>query len=155
MSTPLRQQCCCENTRLHPLKTPDARGWNVKYAVTVTALALLWWLVYSVIQPAAHWLTVSLIGLAPGSALAESVEFFFYDTAKILLLLVALIYAIAWARAGLNVEKVRDYLSGKAKGVGYFLGSAFGAVTPFCSCSSIPLFLSFTTANIPDRKSVV
>ena len=149
MSMPLRQQCCCEKTRLHPLKTPDARGWNVKYAVTVTALALLWWLVYSVIQPAAHWLTVSLIGLAPGSALAESVEFFFYDTAKILLLLVALIYAIAWARAGLNVEKVRDYLSGKAKGVGYFLGSAFGAVTPFCSCSSIPLFLGFTTASIP------
>ena len=149
MSTPLRQQCCCENTRLHPLKTPDARAWNVKYAVTVAALALLWWLVYSVIQPAAHWLTVSLIGLASGSALAESVEFFFYDTAKILLLLVALIYAIAWARAGLNVEKVRDYLSGKAKGVGYFLGSAFGAVTPFCSCSSIPLFLGFTTASIP------
>lgn len=88
-------------------------------------------------------------GFAPGSPIAESVEFFFYDTAKILLLLVALIYAIAWARAGLNVERVRDYLSGKAKGVGYFLGSAFGAVTPFCSCSSIPLFLGFTTASIP------
>ena len=97
----------------------------------------------------AHWLAVSLFGLVPGSPTAESVEFFFYDTAKILLLLVSLIYAIAWARAGLNVERVRDYLSGKARGIGYFLGSAFGAVTPFCSCSSIPLFLGFTTANIP------
>ena len=85
---------------------------------------------------AAHWLAVSLFGLTPGSPAAESVEFFFYDTAKILLLLVSLIYAIAWARAGLNVERVRDYLSGKARGLGYFLGSSFGAITPFCSCSA-------------------
>ena len=83
------------------------------------------------------------------SAMAESVEFFLYDTAKILLLLGALIYAVAWARAGMNVERVRDYLSGKGRGIGYFMGSLFGAVTPFCSCSSIPLFLGFTTANIP------
>ena len=115
----------------------------------VAALALLWWLAYSTIQPVAHWLALSVFGLVPGSPAAESVEFFLYDTAKILLLLVSLIYAIAWARAGLNVERVRDYLSGKARGLGYFLGSAFGAVTPFCSCSSIPLFLGFTTANIP------
>lgn len=149
MSTPTRQQCCCENTKLRPLKTPDTRGWNIKYVVVVAALASLWWLAYRAIQPAAHWLAVNLFALAPGSPMAESVEFFFYDTAKILLLLVALIYAIAWVRAGLNVEKVRDYLSGKAKGIGYFMGSAFGAVTPFCSCSSIPLFLGFTTASIP------
>ena len=126
-----------------------AGGWNLKYTAVITVLAALWWLAYSVMQPAAHWLAVGLMGFAPGSPIAESVEFFFYDTAKILLLLVALIYVIAWARAGLNVERVRDYLSGKAKGVGYFLGSAFGAVTPFCSCSSIPLFLGFTTASIP------
>ena len=102
-----------------------------------------------VTPPFNHWLAVSVFGLAPGSPAAESLEFFLYDTAKILLLLVSLIYAIAWARAGLNVERVRDYLTGKARGLGYFLGSAFGAVTPFCSCSSIPLFLGFTTANIP------
>lgn len=149
MNTPLQQQCCCKNTSSQAPQKPVAGCWNLKYTAVLTVLAALWWLAYSVMPSAAHWLAVGLMGFAPGSPIAESVEFFFYDTAKILLLLVALIYAIAWARAGLNVERVRDYLSGKAKGVGYFLGSAFGAVTPFCSCSSIPLFLGFTTASIP------
>ena len=60
-----------------------------------------------------------------------------------------IIYIIAWLRASLNVERVRLYLSGKNKFVGYILGAGFGAVTPFCSCSSIPLFLGFTSAKIP------
>ena len=149
MTTPTKQSCCGGTSKLQKPNKADARNWNGKYALSVTALALLWWLAYTTIQPVAHWLAISPLGLAPGSPAAASVEFFFYDTAKILLLLVSLIYAIAWARAGLNVERVRDYLSGKARGIGYFLGSAFGAVTPFCSCSSIPLFLGFTTANIP------
>ena len=149
MTTPTKQPCCCGTSRLQKSNDPHARNWNGKYMLCVAALALLWWLAYSTIQPVAHWLALSVFGLVPGSPAAESVEFFFYDTAKILLLLVSLIYAIAWARAGLNVERVRDYLSGKARGIGYFLGSAFGAVTPFCSCSSIPLFLGFTLARIP------
>lgn len=149
MTTPTKQPCCCGTSRLQKSNDLHARNWNGKYMLCVAALALLWWLAYSTIQPVAHWLALSVFGLVPGSPAAESVEFFLYDTAKILLLLVSLIYAIAWARAGLNVERVRDYLSGKARGLGYFLGSAFGAVTPFCSCSSIPLFLGFTTANIP------
>ena len=149
MTTPTKQSCCGGTSKLQKPNKADARNWNGKYALSVAALALVWWLAYSTMQPVAHWLAVSLFGLVPGSPAAESVEFFFYDTAKILLLLVSLIYAIAWARAGLNVERVRDYLSGKARGLGYFLGSAFGAITPFCSCSSIPLFLGFTTANIP------
>ena len=149
MSTPDKQSCCCGASCSKGPNSAATRNWNGKYALSVAALALLWWLAYSTIQPVAHWLALSVFGLVPGSPAAQSVEFFFYDTAKILLLLVSLIYAIAWARAGLNVERVRDYLSGKARGLGYFLGSAFGAVTPFCSCSSIPLFLGFTTANIP------
>ena len=149
MSTPNKQSCCCGASCSQGPNSTATRNWNGKYALSVAALALLWWLAYSTIQPVAHWLALIVFGLVPGSPTAESVEFFFYDTAKILLLLVSLIYAIAWARAGLNVERVRDYLSGKARGLGYFLGSAFGAVTPFCSCSSIPLFLGFTTANIP------
>ena len=149
MSNQSKQTCCCSSGRLQAPTPADARNWNGRYALSVAALAILWWLAYATIQPVAHWLAVSLFGLTPGSPAAESVEFFFYDTAKILLLLVSLIYAIAWARAGLNVERVRDYLSGKARGLGYFLGSSFGAITPFCSCSSIPLFLGFTTANIP------
>ena len=115
----------------------------------IASLAVLWWLAYSYILPASHWLVFGLFGMNPESHLGASLEFFIYDTVKILLLLVALIYGIAWIRASLNVERVRDYLAGKRRGLGYFLGALFGSVTPFCSCSSIPLFLGFTTARIP------
>jgi len=60
-----------------------------------------------------------------------------------------MIYVIALLRASMNVERVRDYLAGKNKGIGYLLGAGFGAITPFCSCSSIPVFLGFTSAGIP------
>jgi uncharacterized membrane protein YraQ (UPF0718 family) len=60
-----------------------------------------------------------------------------------------MIYLIALLRSSMNVEGIRDYLAGKHSGVGYLLGSSFGAITPFCSCSSIPVFLGFTSAGIP------
>ncbi len=123
--------------------------WNKKYFLILAVLASLWTVVYVYILDAAHMLVYTVLGLDKDSHFAASLEFFLYDTVKILMLLVALIYGIGWLRASLNVEKVRDYLSTKARGVGYFFGSMFGAVTPFCSCSSIPLFLGFTTARIP------
>ncbi len=60
-----------------------------------------------------------------------------------------MIYCIALVRASLNIEKVRDYLAGKNRFIGYFMGSIFGAITPFCSCSSVPVFLGFTSGGIP------
>lgn len=114
------------------------------------ALALaLWGAVYAVIEPASRRLTYDLLSFDEGTPAGAAVEFFFYDSAKILLLLVLMVYVIGWLRAGLHVERVRDYLAGGGRGVGYALGALFGAVTPFCSCSSIPLFLGFTVARIP------
>lgn len=122
---------------------------RLRYFGTGLVCFLIWLAVYWQVAPAANWLTFSLLGIAPGTELGTSVEFFLYDTAKILMLLVVMVYALAWLRAAMNVERVRDYLAGKGRGVGYLLGSGFGAVTPFCSCSSIPLFLGFTMARIP------
>lgn len=142
--------CCCSSpSPISPAPDGDAKGWNLRYFAVIAGLAALWWLAYSYILPASNWLVFGLFGIAPESHLGLSLEFFIYDTVKILLLLVALIYGIAWVRASLNVERVRDYLASKRRGLGYFLGATFGAVTPFCSCSSIPLFLGFTTARIP------
>jgi len=149
MTLPSANKCCCGTAPQRPTQTTDTRGWNLRYFAAVAALGVVWLLAYWAMEPTAHWVAINLPGMVPGTRMAESVEFFLYDTAKILLLLGALIYAVAWARAGMNVERVRDYLSGKGRGIGYFMGSLFGAVTPFCSCSSIPLFLGFTTANIP------
>ncbi|MCM1129447.1 MAG: permease [Alistipes senegalensis] len=124
-------------------------SWNRRYFFIIAVLAAIWLAAYWYILPFSTWVVSVPLHLDPTSKLGSSIEFFIYDTVKILLLLVALIYVIAWIRASLNVERVREYLMGKRRGIGYFLGSLFGSVTPFCSCSSIPLFLGFTTARIP------
>lgn len=123
---------------------------NPKKYYSLAALALLiWGFVYAYVEPASEWISYSLLSIEKDTALGASVSFFIYDVAKILLLLVLMVYVVAWLRAALNVERVRVYLQGKGRALGYMLGSGFGAITPFCSCSSIPLFLGFTTARIP------
>ena len=97
----------------------------------------------------ASWVTYHLLALPPETKQADAVHFFIEDTSKIFVLLLFMIYLIALLRASLNVEIVRDYLQKKHKGIGYLMGSSFGAITPFCSCSSIPVFLGFTSAGIP------
>ncbi len=97
----------------------------------------------------ADWLVYDLLSLSEETKLGDALHFFVEDTAKIFVLLIVMIYFIALLRASLNVERVRDYLARKHRGVGYLLGSTFGAITPFCSCSSIPVFLGFTSAGIP------
>lgn len=97
----------------------------------------------------ADWITYALLGFSTDSQYAEGIHFFIEDTSKILVLLLVLIYFIAIVRATLNPEKVRYYLQGKNRFIGYLLGSFFGSVTPFCSCSSIPLFMGFVSARIP------
>ncbi|TMM45052.1 permease [Colwellia ponticola] len=104
---------------------------------------------FEIFTELATWLVVDVFGLSKATKLGDALHFFIEDTTKIFFLLLVMIYAIALLRASMNVERVRDYLAGKNKGVGYLLGSSFGAITPFCSCSSIPVFLGFTSAGIP------
>ena len=94
-------------------------------------------------------LVYGLLGLSSETRLGQALHFFVEDTTKIFAMLILMIYGIGWLRAALNVERVRDYLAGKPKFLGYGLGAGFGAITPFCSCSSIPVFLGFTSAGIP------
>jgi uncharacterized membrane protein YraQ (UPF0718 family) len=97
----------------------------------------------------ADWLTYEVAGLAPLGRWADAMHFFVEDVSKILVLVTVLIFVIGVLRAGVDSERIRDFLSGKRRGLGYAMASGFGAVTPFCSCSSIPLFLGFTAARIP------
>jgi uncharacterized membrane protein YraQ (UPF0718 family) len=148
MESKERRSCCCTPTPKQD-ESLDFKPWQRNYLLVMTLLALLWWLAYRSILPFSSWLIFDLLGMAETSHLAAALEFFIYDTVKILLLLIGLIYVISWLRATMDMERVRSYLLGKRRGLGYFLGSLFGAVTPFCSCSSVPLFLGFTTARIP------
>ncbi len=104
---------------------------------------------FAVFTYLADWLAYQVFGLDPETDIGAAVHFFIEDSSKIFVLLIVMIYLIALIRASLNVERVRAYLAGKPKWLGYSLGAGFGAITPFCSCSSIPVFLGFTTAGIP------
>lgn len=104
---------------------------------------------FEVFAQFADWLVYDIFGLSADTKQGDALHFFVEDTTKIFALLLVMIYLVAWFRASLNVERVRDYLARKHRGVGYLLGSMFGAITPFCSCSSIPVFLGFTSAGIP------
>ncbi|MGN1037817.1 MAG: permease, partial [Mailhella sp.] len=126
-----------------------SKTWRIRYFISIFLLGMLWYAVYAQIEDVSLWLVFKIAGFDRNSHLGASIQFFLYDTVKILLLLVALIYAIAWVRAALNTERVRDFLAGKKRSFGYGFGAIFGAITPFCSCSSVPLFLGFTAAGIP------
>lgn len=95
------------------------------------------------------YLVYTLFGLEKGKHLTEALHFFIFDTVKILFLLVLIIYIVTFLRSYFPVEKVRDYLSGKHKLIGHIFAALFGVLTPFCSCSAIPLFLGFLQARIP------
>lgn len=82
-------------------------------------------------------------------ALDEAVYFFIYDTIKIWALLITIIFAVSFLRTWMNVEKVRAYLAGKNEFVANTMAALFGIITPFCTCSAIPLFLGFLQARIP------
>lgn len=90
-----------------------------------------------------------ILGLVKGTKLGDAVHFFIFDTIKIFILLIVIVYLITFLRSYFPLEKIRVYLSGKNKIIGHILASIFGIITPFCSCSAIPLFLGFLQARIP------
>jgi len=102
------------------------------------------------LQYIADQVAYNLFNLIKGSHLGDAVNFFIYDSLKILLLLLVINYLMAILRHYLPIEKLRDFLaSRKWYGFDYFLAAIFGTITPFCSCSSIPLFIGFLEAGIP------
>ncbi len=96
----------------------------------------------------ADWLT-ALIGLDVSSKIGTSVSFFIEDTIKIFTLIYVMLFIVSLFRAQLSPEKIKSYLQGKSFWYGYILAVFLGVVTPFCSCSSIPMFIAFTSAGIP------
>ncbi|OGG77978.1 hypothetical protein A3B35_02820 [Candidatus Kaiserbacteria bacterium RIFCSPLOWO2_01_FULL_54_24] len=105
--------------------------------------------VFYPIKLLADWLTYSVFSIAPKTILAEAVNFFIYDTAKIFILLIVIIFAVSVIRSFLPPEKIRYILSHKNKYTGNVVASLLGIITPFCSCSAIPLFLGFVQAGVP------
>ncbi len=102
------------------------------------------------IQDFADWLVYGIFGLSAGTSLGTAVNFFFYDTVKILILLFFISVLMGIVNAYFPIERLRNYLvTHRMYGLQYLLAALFGAITPFCSCSSIPLFIGFTGAGLP------
>lgn len=102
------------------------------------------------LQHIADWLIYTVIGLKTGSKLGDALNFFFYDTIKIFILLALVTTLMGIINSYFPIDKVRDFLTKKKLyGLDYFLASFFGTITPFCSCSSVPLFIGFVKGGIP------
>jgi uncharacterized membrane protein YraQ (UPF0718 family) len=120
------------------------RLWSIAVIV-----AMLWLFLYNAIQPLSEWISYEALGLSRGSHAGEAVAFFLYDVPKIMLLVSGMIFVITVLRTFFSAERARRLLSGKRVGIGNVLASALGIVTPFCSCSAVPLFIGFVEAGIP------
>jgi uncharacterized protein len=112
-------------------------------------IVVAWVAAYNVIQPLANWIAYSLLNLPVGSHLGDAIAFFLYDVPKILLLLSGMIFVISIIRTFFSPERTRALLGGKRQGIGNVLAAVLGIVTPFCSCSAVPLFIGFVESGIP------
>jgi uncharacterized protein len=102
------------------------------------------------IQHLADWLVYEVFNVEKGQHLAEALNFFFYDTTKILILLFVVIFFMGIVNSYFPIDRVKNFLSrNKLYGLEYLMASLFGVVTPFCSCSSVPLFIGFVRGGIP------
>jgi uncharacterized protein len=117
--------------------------------ITSLLLLLVWVLLYINLKPIANLLVFDLNGLNAGTHLGESVWFFVFEVPKVLLLLVLIVFGVGIIRSYFSPEKTRKVLEGKPLFVGNIMSAMLGIVTPFCSCSAIPLFLGFVEAGIP------
>jgi uncharacterized membrane protein YraQ (UPF0718 family) len=142
---------CCEK-RPAPAETAegkaDLRAIAKRWGAGALALSA-WWLLYRSLSPFTNWLTFSLLPLSPGTRLSSAVSFFVYEAPKVLLLLVLVVFAVGIVRTYFTPEKARRILAGRRESVGNVLAALLGTVTPFCSCSAVPLFLGFVTSGVP------
>ncbi|MDD5350440.1 MAG: permease [Chthoniobacteraceae bacterium] len=122
---------------------------SLKAAVWGILLLTAWFALYRNLAAASHWLTYRVLGMTPGQHLAAAVEFFVFEVPKVLLLLVLIVFAVGIVRSFFTPERTRRILSGRREFAGNILAALLGIVTPFCSCSAVPLFIGFVTTGVP------
>lgn len=121
---------------------------NQKLWVPLVLLPL-WYLIYHYLQPVTDWLVDSALGMEKSAHITESIRFFIFELPKVILLLTLIIFFVGILRSYFSAERTRKVLEGKSTFTGNVLASLLGIVTPFCSCSAIPLFLGFVESGVP------
>ena len=113
------------------------------------AAAAVWVVAYVNLAGVARWATYSLAGLTPGSHLAAAAEFFVFEAPKVLMLLVLVVFGVGIVRSFFTPDRTTRVLAGRRESMGNVLAAFLGTVTPFCSCSAVPLFIGFVTTGVP------
>ncbi len=117
--------------------------------VGLAGAAVVWFVLYLVNEPFWTWIVRDLAGLDLTGRLGSGALFFVYDSVKIGLLLIGIIFAVTVLRSFMSVERTRALLGGRREGVGNVMAAGLGVVTPFCSCSAVPAFIGFVAAGVP------
>lgn len=125
-------------------RAPRGRRWWL----LLPALAL-WATLYAGLEPFARWSCREWLGFSPSSRLGSAIEFFVFEAPKVLLLLALVVFGVGVVRSYFTPERTRAILAGKRRSIGSVLAALLGVVTPFCSCSAVPLFIGFLTAGVP------
>ncbi|SDL51130.1 hypothetical protein SAMN05660337_3154 [Maridesulfovibrio ferrireducens] len=129
-------------------KEPEFFSGKILWAA-LTVAVVTWFALYSQLLSFSKYFSFKFLGLIPGSAIGETVQFFVYDTPKVLMLLGLVIFGIGIIRSYVTVEWTRKMLAGRRESVGNVMAALLGVVTPFCSCSAVPLFIGFVAGGVP------
>lgn len=135
------------DTSLISGKTPVPTN-TVAWVTSTVALVVAWFLVYGQLEPFSEW-AVSVLPMDPTSHLYEAAKFFIYDTPKVLMLLTLVVFGMGVVRSFFSPERTRALLAGKREFLGNIAAAGLGTLTPFCSCSAVPLFVGFVSAGVP------
>src|SRR3990170_3116644 len=128
----------------------QAASRNVRLKLGLAGCSLLlWWPLYAQLAGLSAWLTHDLLRLSRDTHLGQAVSFFLYDTPKVFMLLVLVIFGVGLLRSFFTPERTRDILAGKREMAGTVSAALLGIATPFCSCSAVPLFIGFVEAGVP------
>ena len=136
----------CDALAVSPVQL-DA-GSRVRWLGGTAAALLVWGLLYSQLIPFSEW-AVSLLPIDRHSRTGETVVFFLYEVPKVLLLLTLVVFVMGVVRSYFSAERTRAMLAGRREGIGNVLAACLGIVTPFCSCSAVPMFIGFVSAGVP------
>jgi uncharacterized protein len=124
------------------------RSKLVHWLIGISVATVAWVAAYSQLTAFADWV-VEALGLSRQARFGEALHFFFYDSPKVVLLLTGIVFVMGIVQTFFSPERTRALLSGKREGVGNVLAASLGIVTPFCSCSAVPLFIGFLSAGVP------
>jgi uncharacterized membrane protein YraQ (UPF0718 family) len=127
----------------------DALRWKAIYLFSGTVLLAAWWLIYDHLLAFSRLITYHVLPLHEGTHIGATVEFFIFEVPKVLLLLTLIVFFVGIIRSFFTPERTRRILAGNRESAGHVLAGMLGVVTPFCSCSAVPLFMGFLTAGVP------